>query len=162
MRTARVLGLDIGSKTIGLAISDETGQIASPLETLSRRGTVKDVAAIAEVARRFQVDRLVAGVPYDEEGQIGTSARRVMVLVEALRQAGLTVEAWDEAFTTIKAQSALLEADLSRKRRKQVVDKVAAAIILQGWLRRNGAQAGPTNGHSEGHVDSAIDDGDDR
>ena len=130
----RVLGLDVGSKTIGVALSDETGLLATPLETLARKGTVADTAAVAELAREHGVERLIVGMPYEMDGSVGPRARRVQVLIDALAAAGLRVDTWDERFSTVFAERALLEADLSRARRKQVVDKVAAAFILQGWL----------------------------
>jgi putative Holliday junction resolvase len=138
----RALGLDVGSKTIGLALSDETGMIASPLATLSRRGTVKDVQQIAEVAKRHGATQLVVGIPFDERGGLGPRARRVMVLVDALKAAGLRVDTVDETFSTREAEEALLEGELSRRRRKQVVDKVAAAVILKQWLDSHPAPLG--------------------
>src|SRR5687768_6493803 len=100
----RALGLDVGSKTIGLALSDETGMIASPLATLSRQGTKRDVVRVSEVVRQHQVTQVVVGIPYDERGGLGPRARRVMVLVDALREAGLPVDTIDETFTTHDAE----------------------------------------------------------
>ena len=130
----RVLGLDVGSKTIGVALSDETGMLASPLETLERKGTAPDTAAVAALANKFEAERVIVGMPYEMDGEIGPRAKRVQVLIDALLAAGLRVDTWDERFSTVAAERALLEADLSRARRKEVVDKVAAAYILQGWL----------------------------
>jgi putative Holliday junction resolvase len=130
----RVLGLDVGSKTIGVALSDETGMLASPLETLERKGTAPDAAAVAALANKFEAERVIVGMPYEMDGTIGPRAKRVQVLIDALTAAGLRVDTWDERFSTVAAERALLEADLSRARRKEVVDKVAAAYILQGWL----------------------------
>jgi putative Holliday junction resolvase len=138
----RALGLDVGSKTIGIALSDETGLVATPLETLARRGTREDVARLAALAREHDAQVLVVGLPLELDGSIGLRARRVEVLCEALRGAGLAVETWDERFSTVAAERVLLEADLSRRRRKEVVDKVAAAYILQGWL--DSRRAGPS------------------
>jgi len=130
----RVLGLDVGSKTIGVAVSDETGLIASPHETLARRGTAADVAALAALAERFGAHQIVVGLPLEMDGTPGPRARRVQVVVDALRAAGHEVELWDERFSTRAVERVLIEADLSRRRRKEVVDKMAAAYILQGWL----------------------------
>ena len=130
----RVLGLDVGTKTIGVAVSDETGLIASPYETLARRGTVADVKALSALAEHFGAKQLVAGLPLEMDGTAGPSARRVQVLVDALRAAGFEVDLWDERFSTSAAERVLIDADVSRRRRKQVVDKMAAAFILQGWL----------------------------
>ena len=130
----RVLGLDVGSKTIGIALSDETAMLATPLETLARKGTAADVAALAALANKHEVERVIVGMPYEMDGSLGPRAKRVQVLIDALAAAGLRVDTWDERFSTVAAERALLEADLSRARRKEVVDKVAAAYILQGWL----------------------------
>lgn len=131
----RVVGLDVGSKTIGVAVSDELGLAAHPRRTLARQGTKKDVEAVARIVQEEEADRVVVGLPLTLEGTLGPRAKRVMVLVEALR-AGLTVpvETWDERFSTIAVERVLLDADVSRARRKEVVDKQAAAFILQGWL----------------------------
>jgi len=130
----RVLGLDVGSKTIGIALSDETGMLATPLETLLRKGTAADVAALTALANKHEAQRVIVGMPYEMDGTLGPRAKRVQVLIDALAAAGLRVDTWDERFSTVAAERALLEADMSRARRKEVVDKVAAAYILQGWL----------------------------
>jgi putative pre-16S rRNA nuclease len=133
-RPMRVLGLDVGSRTIGVAVTDELGVAAHPVTTLDRKGTKADVAAVLELARRFAAERAVVGMPYDEEGQEGPRAKRVRVFLEALAAAGLATEAWDERFSTVEAEEVLLEADLSRKKRKKVIDRLAAQMILQSWL----------------------------
>ncbi len=138
-RMARMLGLDVGSKTIGLAISDELGLAAHPLEKLMRRGTQADVEAIMSRARDAGVTTIVVGLPLSLEGEIGPRARRVMVLVDALKAAygpdpSVVTMTWDERFSTIAVERILIDADLSRARRKEVVDKQAAAYILQGYL----------------------------
>lgn len=145
----RILGLDVGSKTIGVAVSDELGLCAHPVRTLDRRGTKKDVLQVQELARQLGCQRAVVGLPYDCEGNEGHRAARVRVLGDAIAAAGLPVDYHDESFSTVEAEDVLLEADLSRRRRKQVIDKMAAAVILQGWLdaRRPGA-AGPADEES--------------
>ena len=135
---ARVLGLDVGSKTIGVAVTDELGMAAHPVTTLARRGTRGDVAQIETLARRYATRHLVLGLPYEPDGTLGHRARRVGVLGEALRAAGFTVEACDESFSTVEAEEVLLAADLSRSRRKQLIDRGAAAIILRRWLDGQG------------------------
>lgn len=132
----RALGLDVGSKTIGLALSDELGLAAHPLSVLTRAGTAADVAAVGAVCNQRAVEVLVVGMPYELSGAIGPRARRVQVLVDALRAAlpGLECHLQDERFTTAAAERVLLAGDVSRARRKQVIDKQAAALILQGWL----------------------------
>jgi putative holliday junction resolvase len=130
----RVLGLDVGSKTIGVAVTDELGMSAHPVTTLVRKGTAPDVAAVRALAEKYGAGRAVIGMPYDEEGNEGPRAKRVRVFLEALAATGLAVEPWDERFSTIEAEEVLLEADLSRRKRKKVIDRLAAQIILQNWL----------------------------
>jgi len=133
----RVLGLDVGSKTIGLALSDELAVAAYPLEKLMRRGTQADVEAVLQRARDAGVARIVVGLPLSLDGLVGPRARRVMVLVDALKTKlgdSLEVVTWDERFSTVAVERVLVDADLSRARRREVVDKQAAAYILQGYL----------------------------
>lgn len=132
----RALGLDVGSKTIGLALSDELGLAAHPLSVLTRAGTGADVAAVRAVCAERAVEVLVVGMPYELSGAIGLRARRVQVFVDALKAAlpALECHLQDERFTTAAAERVLLAGDVSRARRKQVIDKQAAALILQGWL----------------------------
>lgn len=132
----RALGLDIGSKTIGMALSDELGLAAHGLEVLARRGTAADVAAVAATLARYEVTDVVAGIPFELSGREGPRARRVRVFWDALRAAvsGVQWHEQDERFTTKLAERALLEADVSRLKRKRVIDQQAAVVILQGWL----------------------------
>lgn len=133
----RALGLDVGMKTIGVAASDELGLAAHPVETIARKGTAADVTRVLALAAEREVTDIVVGLPLELSGQVGRRARRVRVLIDALRQAlgaGVTVHEWDERFSTVAVERVLIEADLSRRRRKQVIDKQAAAYILQGWL----------------------------
>ncbi len=138
----RVLGLDVGSKTIGVAVTDELGVCAHAVRTLARKGTAADVAQIASVARTYATQKLVVGMPYDLDGNEGTRARRVRVLTDALADNGFEVELQDERFSTVEAERALLEADLSRARRKKVVDALAAQVILTAWLERRAPRSG--------------------
>jgi putative Holliday junction resolvase len=130
----RVLGLDVGSRTIGVAVSDELGVAAHGVTTLQRRGTVKDVAQVQELARKYQAERVVVGMPYEIDGSVGRRAERVRVLFDALAGAGLAVDEWDERYSTVEAEEVLLRANVSRARRKEVIDQMAAQVILQGWL----------------------------
>lgn len=137
----RWLGLDIGSKTIGMAVSDEGEVVALPLRTLKRNGGKKDLDAITNVVNEINATGLVLGLPLDLDGNEKDAARRVRTLGESLKQhLGFDINYWDERFSTVAAQRTLLEADLSRKRRKQVIDHVAAAIILQGFLDSRAAK----------------------
>ncbi len=131
------MGLDVGSKTIGVAISDELGIAATPVSTLSRRGTGPDAAAVAALVAEREVGAVVVGWPLELSGEVGPRARRVQVFIDALRELlpdRVAVDIWDERFSTVAVERVLIEADLSRRRRRQVVDRQAAAYILQGWL----------------------------
>lgn len=133
----RALGLDVGMKTIGVAVSDELGLAAHPEVVIARRGTAPDVAAVTALVRGRDAVAVVVGVPYELSGEIGPRARRVRVFTQALAKAlppGVELHEQDERFTTALAERVLIEADVSRARRKDVIDKQAAAIILQGWL----------------------------
>jgi putative holliday junction resolvase len=131
----RVLGLDLGEKTIGVAVSDELGLIAYPRRTLRRTGNKSDSFAVANVAQDESAERIVIGLPLTLEGTVGPAARRVIAFVEALRKVTkIPVETWDERFSTAAVERVLIEANVSREKRKEVIDKQAAAYILQGWL----------------------------
>lgn len=131
-----MLGLDVGSRTIGVAVTDELGVAAHAVRTLTRKGTRADVVQIATLARTYGTTHLVVGLPYDLEGKEGQRAKRVRVLVDALTEGGFRVDLQDERYSTVEAERALLEADLSRARRKKVVDALAAQVILTAWLQR--------------------------
>ncbi len=119
---------------IGVAISDELGLCAHSLCTLSRQGTNRDVEQVLSLYTKWAAQSIVIGLPYDCEGNEGHRAARVRVLGDALAKKGIKISYHDESFSTVEAEEILLKADLSRKRRKQVVDRVAAAVILQNWL----------------------------
>jgi putative holliday junction resolvase len=124
-------------KTIGLAVSDELGVAAHGIEVLARRGTAADVAAVAARIARLEIRAVVVGIPFELSGREGPRARRVRIFFDALRSAVPTGVEWheqDERFSTRFAERALLEADMSRAKRKRVIDQQAAAVILQGWL----------------------------
>ncbi len=133
----RALGLDVGSKTIGLALTDEANIAAHPLDVLERAGTDRDVSAILTVIRQYAVTDVVVGMPYELSGRVGHRARRVQELANALRAAlgdATQLHEQDERFTTAEAERVLIDADVSRRRRKDVIDQQAAALILQTWL----------------------------
>lgn len=136
----RAMALDVGSKTIGIALSDAEGTIAQAREVLRRQGNVADAAAICTRAVELEVERLVVGLPLELDGSVGHRARlveRFVAVLEAAlaeRELGIGIERWDERFSTAAAERTLLEADLSRAKRKQTIDAVAAQFILQGWL----------------------------
>lgn len=140
----RVLGLDVGDRRIGVALSDETGLIASPLPTIERVGPRKDLKAVAALARQHGARAIVVGLPRRLDGGIGPQAEKVQEFAEALRPvAQVPVSYWDERMTTAMAERALIEGDVSRGKRKGVVDQVAAVLILQNWLDAQPRAAGP-------------------
>jgi putative holliday junction resolvase len=143
---ARVLGIDLGSRRIGVAVSDGLGITAQPRATIARHGGARDIESIAAAVKDAGADRIVLGLPLDPEGQEGPAAQRARAFGGKLSAAlGLPVELVDESYSTVEAESVLLAADVSRKRRKQVVDKLAAAVILQRWLdgQRDPAKENP-------------------
>lgn len=131
----RSFGLDVGTKTVGVAVSDALGLTAQPVTTLRRSNLRADLTELRRLAEQHSVDHVVVGLPLNMDGTEGSSAAEARRFGDAVvRQLGLPVEYWDERLTTTAANRALLEADLSRARRKALVDRVAAALILQGWL----------------------------
>lgn len=137
----RALGLDVGSGTIGVAVSDELGVAAHGVTTLTRRGTVKDVIQVQELVRKYAVTKVIVGMPYEIDGSMGRRAERVRVFYDALVAAGLDVDEQDERYSTAEAEEVLLRANVSRAKRKDVIDQLAAQVILQRWID---AQAGIT------------------
>lgn len=136
-RGARILGLDLGSKTIGLALSDTRRTVATPMETIRRRKFTADAARIAAICDEQEVGALVIGLPLNMDGSEGPraqSARQFATNIAA--KIALPIAFWDERLSTVAAERALLEADTSRAKRREVIDKMAAAIILQGALDR--------------------------
>jgi putative Holliday junction resolvase len=131
----RHLGLDVGDKLIGVALSDETATLATGLETIRRVGPRKDVKAIAALVREHDVVEVVVGLPRTLEGAIGPQAQKVLAFMESLRAVvKVPVVPWDERFTSVVATQALIEGDRSRRERKALVDKVSAILILQNYL----------------------------
>jgi len=135
----RVVAVDLGTRRMGVAVTDGLGLTAQPHATLARFGGRRDLDAIAAVVNQFDAERVVLGLPLDPEGQPGRAARAAHAFAERLRGVlTVPVEMIDESFTTVEAEEVLLAANLSRSRRKQVVDRVAAALILQRWLATRG------------------------
>lgn len=131
----RYLALDVGDARIGVALSDETATLASGLATLQRKGPRKDLRAVAELVRQHEVGEVVVGLPRRLDGSLGPQAEKVLAFMDDLRPvAKVPVVPWDERFTSVVAQQALIEAQVSRRERKAVVDKVAAILILQNYL----------------------------
>ena len=132
---ARILAVDYGEKRIGLAVSDELQLTASPLMTLTKRSDEEAVEQIAELVSQLKVAQVVVGLPKRTDAQEGEMERRVKAFAEKLRRkVNVPVTLFDERFTTRIAEQVLLEADLSRRKRKQVRDRLAAVILLQSYL----------------------------
>ncbi len=145
---ARILAVDPGGERIGLAVSDPTGTIASPLTVLTHRSRVADAQAILEIARNHSAHMIVIGQALDTEGNPTFEGRRARRLAGALRAAGSeTVVLWDETGTTQEARRAQIEMGIARKKRREPPDALAAAVILQSFLdarrRERGASSHP-------------------
>ena len=133
----RILGLDIGQKTVGVAISDPLGFTAQGITTIRRTKKVQDVEEVKKICKDYEVETIVVGLPKNMDGSIGFAGEKIMEFSEMLKEEiGLEIVYWDERLTTVAAHRAMLEADLSRGKRKKIVDKVAATYILQGYLDR--------------------------
>ncbi len=132
----RALGIDLGSKRIGIAVSDRSGTIASPLTVLQRTGSRRrDHAAIAALVREEEAEMVVVGLPLNMNGSAGPAAQAAVTEAEALATVvGVPVITFDERRTTVTAERALMEAAIGARDRRKYVDKVAAAVILQTWL----------------------------
>ncbi len=133
----RILGLDIGQKTIGLAISDPLGLTAQGIKTIYRKNKKSDIEELKKVCKEYEVETLVVGLPKNMDNSIGFAGQKIQEFSSLIEEElGLKIEFWDERLTTVAAHKAMLEADLSRGKRKKIVDKVAATYILQGYLDR--------------------------
>jgi putative holliday junction resolvase len=134
-RNARVLGVDLGTKTIGLALSDVERRIATPLETLKRVKFTPDAQKIVAIVRRFEIGAIVFGLPLNMDGSEGPRAQATRAFARNLQPlAGCPILFWDERLSTAAVTRTLLDSDASRARRAVLVDKMAAAYILQGFL----------------------------
>jgi putative holliday junction resolvase len=137
----RIMGLDIGSRTIGVAISDELGITAQGLKTIKRKSMEEDLKELSLIIAQFNINNIVVGLPMNMNGTIGPQAEAVFQwMKDAKEKIDLPMVSWDERLSTVEATRTLLEADLSRKKRKGVIDKVAAVLILQGYLDQAGKQ----------------------
>ncbi len=131
----RALGLDLGTKTIGVAYSDELGLTAQPLTTIRREGLRRDIEMLRDIVNDRGATHLIIGLPLNMNGSEGPRAEATRRFGDQLtQQITLPLIYWDERLTTVAAERSLLEADVSRKKRREVIDQVAATLILQGWL----------------------------
>lgn len=142
-RGQRILGLDVGTKTIGVAISDGSLTIASPLETIARTKFTEDAKRLAKIVEKRDVGALLIGLPISMDGSEGPRCQSVRQFARNLAETiAVDMAFWDERLSTAAVERAMIDADLSRKRRAELVDKAAAAFILQGALDRM-ANPGP-------------------
>jgi putative holliday junction resolvase len=131
----RILALDVGRKRIGLAVSDPLGLTAQGLGVLERKDWDRDMTRLLEIARPYRVKEVLVGLPRHMNGRLGEQAEEILVLARALGEAlGAKVATWDERLSTVEAERLLISADMSRSRRRRVVDQVAATLILQAYL----------------------------
>ena len=134
----RIMGLDYGSKTVGVTISDPLGITAQGIETITRKDENKlrkTCARIEALIEEYQVEKIVIGLPKHMNNDIGIRAEKSMEFAEMLkRRTGLEVQMWDERLTTMEAERTLIESNIRREDRKKYIDKIAAVFILQGYL----------------------------
>jgi putative Holliday junction resolvase len=134
----RIMGLDIGTHSIGIAISDELAITAQGLKTVKRRALEEDFREISVIIDHFEISKIVVGLPKNMNGTLGKQAELVFQWIKDLKnRIHVPVVTWDERLSTVGASRVLLEADLSRKKRKKVIDKLAAVLILQGYLSQS-------------------------
>jgi putative pre-16S rRNA nuclease len=138
----RALGLDLGSKRIGVAVGDRSGTIASPLVVLQRSGSIRrDHEAVAKLVIEEEADVVVVGLPLNMNGSLGPAAKAANAEAAALATVvGVPVVTFDERRTTVTADQAMIEAHMRAQARRRIVDKIAAAVMLQNWLDAGGAR----------------------
>jgi putative Holliday junction resolvase len=133
--TMRVVGLDIGEKRIGIAISDELGYTAQGIKVLNRSGLDDDLEVIKKLMVEEKASGVVVGLPKNMDGSLGDAAQKVLSFAKKMEESlSVPVILWDERWTTAEATRLLVDADISRNKRRKVVDKLAAVLILQGYL----------------------------
>ena len=140
----RALGLDLGQKRVGVAISDSAGTLAMPIEVVARRGDrQREHQAIADLVEEWEAEIVVVGLPYNMDGSIGPMARKYGSEAKALGDTlSVPVVLYDERLTTVSAERALMDQNMNAQDRRQVVDKVAASVMLQSWLDAGMPQSG--------------------
>jgi putative holliday junction resolvase len=140
----RVLGLDVGARRIGIAVSDALGITAQGLETLQRTNKRRDFEHLQRVIRQYEVKEIVVGLPLRMSGAEGTQSEKMRGFAAELgKKFGLPVHLWDERLTSAEANRFLRETELSIEKRGKAVDRMAAVLILQGWMEQRSAASGP-------------------
>lgn len=131
----RIMGLDVGEKTIGVAVSDELGWTAQGIEVIKRESLEKDMKRIEELIEAYNIEEIVVGLPKNMNGTLGPRAEMVKKLAAKIKtRFSLPLSFYDERLTTVSAEKTLIAADVSRQKRKKVIDKMAAILILQSYL----------------------------
>lgn len=131
----KILGIDFGTKTMGLAISDDIGLLGHGIGVIKRIDLHHDLLELQKNINYYRVDRIVVGLPLNMDGSLGKAAEQVLTFVDNLKSTfSLPVDTWDERLSTVEAERILRSREMSRQKRRKTVDKVAAAIILQGYL----------------------------
>ncbi len=134
----RIMGLDVGEKRIGIAVSDPMGWTAQGHSVLIRGKLQNDMEHLAQLCTEYKIEKIVLGFPLNMNGTVGPKGEEIQGFGRVVQETlGLPVEYWDERLTTVAAQKVLLEANMSRRKRKDVIDKLAAVNILQGYLDRH-------------------------
>lgn len=134
----RILGLDIGEKRIGVAVSDELGLTAQGLNTLAFKDFRDALLKIVSLCNDYAVEEIVIGMPYNMNGTEGNQVHKVRGIADQINEStNVPIREWDERLSTVAAERTLLEADISRAKRRKAIDKLAAVFILQGYLDRN-------------------------
>ncbi len=131
----RTIALDVGTKTIGVAVSDELGITANGITTILRKSIDQDLDELKILLEEYKPGEILVGVPYDMEGGVSKRGDQILRFADKIKAAfSLSVVYWDESFSTVNAEEKLVQANLSRKKRKKVIDKMAAVFILQEYL----------------------------
>lgn len=131
----RIMGLDVGNKTIGVAVSDLMQLTAQGITTVRRKGIKKDLEELDKIIKEKEVTEIVVGLPKNMNGTLGPQSEKVVKFTEKLKTiTDLQIKFWDERLTTVAAERSLIEGDMSRQKRKKVIDMIAAVLILQGYL----------------------------
>ena len=131
----RTLALDVGTKTIGIAVSDELGITANGITTIQRKSLKDDLHELDILIKEYKPGEIIVGVPYQMDGSVSERGQQILNFAEKIREAfSLPIVFWDESFSTVNAEKKLIEGNMSRKKRKKVIDKIAAVFILQEYL----------------------------
>lgn len=133
--SGRTISLDIGTKTIGVAVSDELGITANGVCTIRRENEKRDLAQLRDIVERYSPREILVGIPYNQDSSLGSRAKGIKRFSERIRDSlGVPVKYWDESFSTKTAEKTLIDAGMGRKKRKTVIDKMAATVVLEEYL----------------------------